>query len=533
MKKKIIISIIALISIFILYQVFSSKNGEPDFEFVIVSKGNVIREISENGQVKKGEKIELGFNGSGKIETIYVGLGDEVEKGKLLAKLETNNLGIQLQEAKSDLKIYKAQLAKLLSGASQEEIQKYETVVLNARVTLDSAEQNLQDIEDRANDTLKSSYEDAINVLETAYLNSYNAQNFISSFQRTYFAANNQEGLRVKSDKLEISNSVVSMKDSLSQAKEDLEESDMDDTLSVFRDELPDIYASLNDVREISEYPDYRDVVSDTDKTSLDTYRTNINTALTNVVNSEQNISSTKITNRYNINNAQSSVLTAQGTLKSAQDNLLVIEAPADKEDVNLYNAQIEKSGLKISYLEEQIRQSYIIAPIKGQITEVEKEVGETASINSKIFTLSPEVPYEIKVDIYEEDVVKVDVGDSVNISLIAFPDEFFEGEVFLISPAEKIVDGVDYYEVKIIFKKIPETIRTGMTADLAIKAESREDVIVVPEDAVYKKEGKDMVRVLKGDELKEKEVEVGLEGTNDFIEIISGLLEGEKVILL
>ena len=71
------------------------------------------------------------------------------------------------------------------------------------------------------------------------------------------------------------------------------------------------------------------------------------------------------------------------------------------------------------------------------------------------------------------------------------------------------------------------------MTADLAIKAESREDVIVVPEDAVYKKEGKDMVRVLKGDELKEKEVEVGLEGTNDFIEIISGLLEGEKVILL
>lgn len=532
MNKKIIISIVILISIFFLYQLFSSKNGEPDFEFTTVSKGNVIKEVSENGQVKKGEKIELGFSSSGKIERIYVGLGDKVGKGKILAKLKTNNFEIQLQEAKSNLKIYEAQLAKLLSGASQEEIQKYETAVLNAQIALDNAEQNLENIKAKANNTLISAYEDAINVLETAYLNSYNAQNFISSFQRSYFTANNQEGLRVKNAKSEITDSVVNMENSLSKAKENSEESATDSALSVFREELSDIYDSLNIIREISEYPDYRDVVSDADKTSLDTYRTNINSALTNVVNSGQNISSIEITNKYNIDTAQSSTLTAQGSLKSVQDNLSAIKAPADEEDINLYNAQIEKAESGIGYLEEQIQQCYISAPIDGQIAEVGKEVGETASINSKIFTLSPEVPYEIEVDIYEEDIVKIDTGDPVEISLIAFPEKVFKGEVFLISPAEKVVDGVVYYEIKIAFKEIPDNVKPGMSADLIIEAESKENVIIVSDDAVYSKGGKEMVRVFEGGEVEEREIKIGLEGSNDFIEITSGLLEGEKVIL-
>jgi len=70
------------------------------------------------------------------------------------------------------------------------------------------------------------------------------------------------------------------------------------------------------------------------------------------------------------------------------------------------------------------------------------------------------------------------------------------------------------------------------MTADLVIKTALKENVLTVPEDAIQKKDDKTIVGVLEEGKVKEKEVEVGLRGNNDLIEIISGLEEGEKVIL-
>jgi HlyD family secretion protein len=530
MKNKIIISLVGLALIFVLYQSFSKGDDLPDFETAIASRGKVVKEILESGQVKKGEEISLGFNSTGKIELIYVEKGDEVEKGKTLAKLKTSDLEIQLQEAEADLKVYEAQLAKLISGASQEEIQKYETAVSNAQIALDNAEQNLEDVEKKAEDSLSSAYEDAVNAMETAYLKAYNASNFVNSFQRDYFADNTQEGLFVKSAKSIISDSILSMEDSLEKAKEEFIENDIDDSLSVFESNLSEIYDLLGSIREIVERPGYRNVVSSTDKTSLDTYKSNINTSLTNVVDAKQNISSTKTSNQYNINAAQASVLSAQGSLKSAQDNLSFITASPNQEDISLYQAQVEKAKSRLDYLKEKINDSYLTSPLKGKISEVSKKMGETVSVGSRVIEFLPESPYQIEVDIYEEDVVKMNVGNSVEISFIAFPDDVFEGEILSISPVEKIIDRVVYYETKISFKEPPEGIRPGMTADLNIEVDSKENVIVVPEGAVYKKEGKNMVRVSKGNDFEEREVEVGIEGSNGLVEIISGLSEGEKV---
>ena len=86
MNKKIIIPIIVVLLIVIVYQVAFNKKEEA-LNLVKVARGDLAEEISETGQVQKGEKINLGFKNAGRIENIYVKVGEEVGRGESLAKI--------------------------------------------------------------------------------------------------------------------------------------------------------------------------------------------------------------------------------------------------------------------------------------------------------------------------------------------------------------------------------------------------------------------------------------------------------------
>ena len=153
--------------------------------------------------------------------------------------------------------------------------------------------------------------------------------------------------------------------------------------------------------------------------------------------------------------------------------------------------------------------------------------------MTESIITLLPASPYKIEVDIYEEDIVKMKIGNKVEILLIALPSEIFEGQIISIDPAEELIDGVVYYTVTVNFDKTPEGIRPGMTVDLIIKTALKEDVLIVPGDAIEKKDGKNIVQVFQDNQAEERKIEIGLIGSDDIIEILSGLAEGEKVIIV
>ena len=70
------------------------------------------------------------------------------------------------------------------------------------------------------------------------------------------------------------------------------------------------------------------------------------------------------------------------------------------------------------------------------------------------------------------------------------------------------------------------------MTADVIIKTASRENVLVIPEEAIEKKDGKVIVQVFIGKTPQEREIEIGLIGSDDMVEVISGLKEGEEVVI-
>jgi len=511
MKKIFIVPIIILAILAVIYLGFFRKT-KPEFTLVEVKKGNISQEVSETGQVKKGENFNLAFKIAGKIQKIYVKVGDEVKAGAVLAELDSSQMYFQLKDARGNLELYQAKLDKLLAGASKEEIQQAQTKVQNSEIDLNVAKQDLQD-----------SYQDGLNTLDDAYLKIYNAYNVVDPIQRAYFTGNDQESLKVKESRETLGKAVSQAKSYLDSAKNNSKNEDIDTGFVGVKAELGNAANALKIVRENCETDNYRNTVSSTNKTSLDTQRTNINTALTSITNSQQAITS-----------AKSSIESYEGKLQVAKDSLTLLTASPRKEDVDLYQAQVKQAEAQVQLLESQISDTRLKSPIDGQITKVDKRAGETVqpALGAAIITLLPAVPFEIEVDIYEEDVVKMKIGNPVDISLVAFPDKIFKGKVRTIDPGQKLINEVVYYEATVDFDEIPEGLKPGMTADLVIKTASKENVLLLPTDAIQKKDGKTFVQVSKNGKTEDREIQIGLQGNQGETEVISGLNQGEKVIL-
>ncbi len=535
MNKKIIIVLILIVLALFVYQI-AFKEKEPEYTLAEAKIDTVVQEVSETGMVKRGEKLELSFESAGRIAAVNVIVGDIVKAGQSLARLETSQLQIRLQEAAAALKLVQAELDKLLSGASAETIRVAQTTVDNAEISLENAQQNEQNVKIIAQENIEQDYEDALNSLDSAYLKIYNAYNEIDSLQRTYFSSNDQESITAKGNKTTIENAMLQVEPYISAAKSSGENESIDTALIEAKSALDEIYGALETTRETCEEITYRDAVSSTDKTALDTQKTNINTSLTSIISAQQSIASTKLTNTSNISTAESSTATAQGVLKSAQDNLALTTADPRQEDIVLCQAQVQRAQANAALLQNQITKATLFSPTNGQVIEVNKKVGEMVQATEIIVAVLPSVPFEIETDIYEEDVVKISIGNPVDISLIAFPDQIFKGSVRSIAPAEEELEGVVYYEIIIAFseeaEKIPEGVKQGMTADLIIETVRKENVLVVAEEAVQKKDDKVFVEVLIDGKIKERKIETGLLGSDDMIEITSGLEAGEKVII-
>lgn len=530
-KKTIIIfGIIAVIIIAILI-IALSKKGDG-YNFYTVSKGDVIQEVSESGTVNKGDIIPLSFKTVGQLEKIYVRAGDAVKRGTVLAKLDNAQLYIQLQQARANLALSQAELDKLIAGASKEQIQVTQTTVDNAKTALANKEKDLVNIRASADNNLEKTYEDALNSLDDSYLKAYNALTTVTSIQSKYFNDSDQYSLEIKAYKESIGDAATEMKISLDELKLHFSESNTDSTLWSFEKNLSDIRDDLTGIRTIVENDSYRKIVSSTDRTSLDTQRDYVNTAYTNIIGERQGIVSAKLTNETNIDTATANVATARDALKTAEDNLALIVAEPRMEDVNLYQAKVNSARASVALLENQIYDTSLRSPVDGTVASIDKLAGETVQATISIISILPLEEFEIDVDIYEEDIVKIDENDLVKISLVAFPNQIFEGRVILIEPAEKLIDGVVYYQVRISFNSSPEGLKQGMTADVSIIIDSKEDVLVVSEDAVLKDGDRTIVEIMENGKPKEKQIQIGLEGDNNLIEVVEGLSEGEQILI-
>ena len=249
-------------------------------------------------------------------------------------------------------------------------------------------------------------------------------------------------------------------------------------------------------------------------------------------------MNSATINGRQQLASAQSRVDTSREAWDVAQKQLARIKTSARSEDIALARAQVAQAEASLDLIKKQVTENVISAPMDGQITKINYEIGEQVNASKPVITMLTENNFEVEVDISESDISKVKVNDSASVTFDAFGENRkFQAVVYFIEPASTSIQDVIYYKVKIKFTDDGETlkdIRSGMTANVVITTNSKDNVLSVPSRAVLEKAGDGkFVRVMRnGSQVEEVPVTVGLSGNEGMVEVVSDQLkEGDAII--
>jgi len=196
----------------------------------------------------------------------------------------------------------------------------------------------------------------------------------------------------------------------------------------------------------------------------------------------------------------------------------------------------VEKARANAWTLQSQVGKSVLYSPIDGVVIKKYIDRGELATVSATVVTIMGEGGLEVKANIPESDIAKVQVGQMADVTFDAFSsDEIFEVRVATIEPAATIIQEVVYYEVVFDILRKDERMKVGMSADIDILTAEKEDVLVIPGQAVKNAEDRKYVEILvesgESREVKATDVKTGLRGDNGLVEVLSGLTGGEKVI--
>lgn len=135
----------------------------------------------------------------------------------------------------------------------------------------------------------------------------------------------------------------------------------------------------------------------------------------------------------------------------------------------------------------------------------------------------------EMSLSIDESEIDKVSVGQKVNITMNAFEDKIYEGEITFINQIGTYSSSGTKYSATLEFENDGD-IKIGMGGNISIVLESSKDAIVVPIEAIQTKDNKKYVVVVKSDNTTEEvDVETGISNAA-YVEIKSGLKEDETV---
>jgi HlyD family secretion protein len=189
--------------------------------------------------------------------------------------------------------------------------------------------------------------------------------------------------------------------------------------------------------------------------------------------------------------------------------------------------------------IQKQIENNIIKAPIDGRITEVNSEVGEQVVSATPVINLLADNNFEIEVYISESDISKIKVGNKANITFDAFGDDYkISGQVYFIDPAATSISDVIYYKIKINFSedeisKNNFIIKSGMTANVDIIADYKENVFAVSSRAILVRDnGEQYIRVLNDETVSEITVTTGINGDQSKVEIFSEELQEGSLII-
>lgn len=225
---------------------------------------------------------------------------------------------------------------------------------------------------------------------------------------------------------------------------------------------------------------------------------------------------------------AKVSLAQAQATYDTAQRHLQTLNSVGQREQIRGAQAQVDAAKAHLENATAQLSYAKIETPISGVVSDRSAYPGEMPPSGTPMLSIVDISQVVARANIPIKDAAAIKVGRPATI---LGPDGDIAGKVTVVSPSAN--PATTTVEVWVQAPNPGEKLKPGATVHVSIKAETLQDVIIVPAAALLNSDtGTDKVMVVGDDKLAhERIISVGIR-QGDNVQIVSGIQEGEKVIV-
>jgi len=219
----------------------------------------------------------------------------------------------------------------------------------------------------------------------------------------------------------------------------------------------------------------------------------------------------------------------AKEQYEAAKTQLTLTKEKTAPESIALAQAQLEQARAALSAAQTTLDNTLIKAPISGKVGAINVKVGQMISPGVAIATIGEPSSMEIVINVTEDKINSLKVGQEAEVTVDAASDESFKGEIVSISPYKNSM--TQLYPVKVRVNNEDGLLKSGMFARVKLVVALHSQVVMVPEDAVLSYGTEKIVYTVEGGRAKANSVKVGAVSSGKAV-IIEGLDPGKEVVV-
>jgi HlyD family secretion protein len=477
-----------------------SRPAEETIQTARVRRGNLVISATGTGTLIPAQEVDLGFNSGSVLTEVLVEVGDWVESGDLLARVDPTASERALIQAEADLTVAQDNLEKAENPYSNLDVIQANLAVDQAAAALAEARENV------ATGTEPSVCFDK-SVIDLEYEYSWYLDYYNEMAQLYEAEEISREELDTASDNLQWAEERLDEALQCSPGPEDVAVCENDYIW------YQDRYAEMGERYKAGEMT----------QEQLFALWDRLQAAKQRLDQARQAASE--------VTKAQDQVAEAEYSLQKAQETLAEIWSGPDSTEIEVAQAKVISAQAALEDAQAALEGTTMVAPFAGVVTAVEAQAGETVG-TAPIITLANLDHPLIETYLDETDLDKVAVGYEVEVLFEALLDQTLIGHVVRVVPELLTVQGVP---TVLVYASLEEefdssSLLIGSNASVDVIAARAENALLVPVEALRElSPGSYAVFVMVDGELQPRPVEVGLMDYA-YAEIISGLQLGDEV---
>ena len=189
--------------------------------------------------------------------------------------------------------------------------------------------------------------------------------------------------------------------------------------------------------------------------------------------------------------------------------------------------ANVANAETQLGLARRALSYALVFSPIDGYVAERNADLGEYVSPTSKVATVVRINPLRIRINIPEQAIPEVTVGQSVSVTTSAWPDKNFSGRIARISP--NVTASSRTLSVEADIENSGGGLKPGQFATVRILQSRSQPAVLIPARAVRTESGVSRVFVIREGRAEQRLVQLG-HSESDLVEVKSGVASGEQV---